>query len=159
MAIAVIAILMVLLMPATEAVRDRVEGGRCMNGMRQLVTGFHAYLTDHERIWPQLPQKDGVRAAGEEEKEFWLTTLKPYGVGDVKAWQCPSLMRRMGSNEEVGKKAHYAPVLFDEKPGTAFQWTNMPWLVELGNYHGRGALGAFSDGSVRPLGGSMVKKP
>jgi prepilin-type N-terminal cleavage/methylation domain-containing protein len=145
--ITIVAILALLVMPVTEIVRKRTYGIRCMGGMRSIVTSFHTYLQDHERVWPQPPQAGKLK----NETAFWLATLQPYGGGDIKAWHCPALMHTQGTSKEVEESLHYAPTLFDGKPGTATKWSNMPWLMEVGDFHGRGALAAFSDGSVRPL--------
>ena len=46
---------------------------------------------------------------------------------------------------------HYTPAMFDESPYTPYRWPNQPWLSEIGNMHGRGALMCFPDGSIRAM--------
>jgi len=75
--------------------------------------------------------------------------MKPYGATE-KSWKCPTIMRKLGKySPDDRPKLHYTPTMFDDKPSTPYKWSTQPWLAEIGNMHGRGALLCFPDGSVK----------
>ncbi len=77
--------------------------------------------------------------------------MKPY-VDTEKAWKCPSVERLISKRRPDGRpKMHYTPSMFDPAPNAPYRWSTQPWLVEIGNMHGRGANILFPDGSIRPM--------
>lgn len=146
--ITIIGILAVLVFPAIGTVQKRVEMVRCTGQMRSIHTSLAAYLAEHGNVWPQ----PNVQIASPAEDKFWVSTLEPYGAGDPKGWLCPTTMRMLEEDGREAKSLHYLPALFDEKPGTAFKWSNMPWLIEVADAHEKGNLASFPDGSIRPFG-------
>ena len=145
--IALIGILTALVFPAFGTVKEKVEAARCMGQMRSIHASMATYLADHGNVWPQ----PNVAISTPQEEAFWLSTLEPFGAGDPKGWRCSSILRL---REEAGQDEgglHYFPALFDAKPGTAFKWSNMPWLLEVADVHGEGNLAAYPDGSIRPF--------
>jgi hypothetical protein len=55
----------------------------------------------------------------------------------------------MGESMNEEQPLHYMPAMFDATPGIARRWSTQPWLVEIANAHGQGALVCFPDGSVK----------
>lgn len=125
-----------------DSVSDAVGERRCEENLSILHEALTRYLDDHNGVWPQGPAPDEAGWA-----EFWISALKPYGVGE-QHWICPT-----GSAAEKARvgdpRLHYVPTMFDAKPWTARRWKNQPWLIERMNAHGRGPLICFPDGSIR----------
>jgi len=58
--IAIIAILAALLLPAVNAARTRAQRAQCINNLREIGLGFHAFAHDHNNKFPmQLPATAG----------------------------------------------------------------------------------------------------
>ncbi len=148
-AIAVIGILAALFITVSKGIPMSAEAPRCMSNMRSLQSSLAAYLTDVGH-WPQEP----VNETGNSEEayeDWWLKELAPYG-GTPEVWMCPSIKRLVCSKSKEGRpKIHYTPTMFDAHPSTPYRWSTQPWLIEIGNMHGRGALICFPDGSIRTM--------
>ncbi len=146
--IAVIAILLILagllagVISRLPGAADRV---RCTENLKQLYLGLNSYTEENDH-WPQLPE--AISDSRSEVADFWIATLKPYGVTDA-VWQCPGVLR-LGKIQQSGRtpKIHYLPTRFDAKPNTSKKWSIQPWVVEIGNIHGHGPLLILPDGSV-----------
>ena len=144
--VAVIGILLTLLVPAVQPVRDRIERIVCTGNLRSIHTSLSGYLIDNQQ-WPQGPLK-ADRVATEK---FWITTLQDYGARPG-VWLCPTLKRRISSGElkaEEGTRMHYIPAQFDDKQATPHKWPGMPWVIEMGNMHHCGNLLIRSDGAIQ----------
>jgi hypothetical protein len=99
--------------------------------------------------WPQPPA--GIAPA--QLDQWWIDALSQYGASS-KTWICPTFQRLIDANPKNASEnpqIHYMPTQFDDKQSTPFKWPTMPWLVEVGNFHGDGNLVIFSDGSVKTL--------
>lgn len=119
-----------------------------MANMRGIHTAISAYIQDRGS-WPQEPEN--IQENREAVEDWWLAEMKPYGLS-LDAWQCPSVKRLITSKREDGRpKLHYTPSMFDSHPSTPYRWSTQPWLIEIGNMHGRGAFICFPDGSIRPM--------
>ena len=59
--IAIIAILAAILLPALQSARDRAQGTKCINNLKQMALVQRMYLNDHREFWP---------AANTTNKEF-----------------------------------------------------------------------------------------
>lgn len=152
-AILIVAILIGVVMMSYQAIMDRSEAVRCAVNMRSIHSSLANYLQDKSAIWPQEPENLGQRA----HEEWWLQTLAPYGAPE-EVWQCPAIKRKILNKKENkgnGPRLSYSPTSFDAKPGTAYRWATQPWLIEIGNMHGAGALLCFPDGSTKTMNDVM----
>jgi len=143
----VVMILAVLIVPQYGTFVARAQETACMANMRSIHLGLSSYLNDHGDVWPQGPLPDDGAAL--VYSDFWINTLAPYGIGE-KVWLCPTAVSLMKNSPQM-PRIHYSPTLFDATPGIARRWATQPWLVEMGNMHGKGAHICFPDGTVKPL--------
>lgn len=144
----VIGVLATLLFKVAKQPRDAVERVACMANLRSLHVALNSYITDHKE-WPQMPSE----LDNEQSANWWVNTLRPY-VGDQKVWHCPTFQRQAQETPEKFSehiKIDYIPTDFDNRPMTPFKWPNMPWIIEIGDFHGSGNLAVFPDGSVRTI--------
>jgi len=145
--LAIFAILMALAVPNFGRIMAGAQEAVCASRMRSIKTALDSYLQDHDQIWPQGPRADQPGWA-----TFWLDALAPYGISE-SGWQCPTILQMTRAQEiPAGLPVlHYVPTLFDRTQGIAYRWATQPWLIEVANAHGRGALICFPDGSVKPF--------
>ncbi|HEY5791867.1 MAG TPA: type II secretion system protein [Chthoniobacterales bacterium] len=144
--IAIVAVLAVLIASAYKNILNSSGAARCVTNMRSLHASFAAYISDNDH-WPQQPEfePDEDEAYG----EWWITTMHPYVQSD-SIWICPTLQSFGRMNPSSNQmRINYTPTLFDAFRNRPYQWPNMPWLIEAGNAHGKGANVLFPDGSVR----------
>lgn len=147
LACVLIGIILALFIPSAREFYLRAQEVTCIANMRGITVALHAYLQDHQNIWPQGPSPD-------EEKpweEFWLQVLKPYDIR-AKNWQCPacnSALAAQGAPPEEHPRVHYIPTLFPATPGIATRWATQPWLIERASVHKHGPHICFPDGSVK----------
>jgi prepilin-type N-terminal cleavage/methylation domain-containing protein len=146
-AVLIVTILIVLVAPSASHMIARAQESACIANMRGITVGLHAYLQDHQNVWPQGPSPN-------EEKpweDFWLQVLKPYDIRE-KNWQCPafnSALAAQGAPPEERPRVHYIPTLFPPTPGIATRWATQPWLIERPSVHKNGPHICFPDGSVK----------
>ncbi len=147
-AIAVIGVLAILGNFAIQNVRSRAELAQCSSNLRSLYAAFASYVNDKGH-WPQV----SVELTGHAYEMEWVNSLRPYGPSE-KNWKCPTIERDMTDLDLEGKEPpliHYTPTHFDEHPLTPFKWPNQPWLIEIGDAHGRGPMTILTSGAVRPF--------
>jgi type II secretory pathway pseudopilin PulG len=147
--IAIISILTSLFFVVSDRLPMRGEAGKCMAHMRSLQVSLAAYVHD-KGYWPQEPTEQ----LGDNEnayEDWWIAELKSYGA-DESTWMCPTIKRLVTNKSKNGRpKVHYTPTMFDNSPGAPYRWSTQPWLIEIGNMHGQGALICYPDGSVKPM--------
>jgi type II secretory pathway pseudopilin PulG len=141
----VIGILAALIVPNYDRLFAAAQQAKCISNMRSIRIALAGHLDDHQQVWPQGPPP-GAPDWG----KFWIDTLAPYGIG-ANAWECPTLRAQIKDKGKSAYSLHYAPTMFDATPNIASRWSTQPWLVEVANAHGHGALICFPDGSVKPL--------
>lgn len=128
---------------------QKAEMPRCMANMKSLQVSLAAYVQDNGH-WPQEPAEQ----LGNNEnayEDWWIGTLKPYGA-EESTWMCPTIKRLVTNKNKDGRpKVHYTPTMFDKGPSTPYRWSTQPWLIEIGNMHGQGALICFPDGSIKSM--------
>ena len=150
-AVAILGVLVSMVVWVSGGALAKAEGVRCMEHMRSLHTSLAGYIQDKGQ-WPQEPE--GLwDAAGNNDafEDWWINELLPYGATE-KSWQCPTIMRRVvNKTENKRPRIHYTPTMFDDKALTPYKWSTQPWLIEIGNMHGRGAQACFPDGSIRSV--------
>jgi type II secretory pathway pseudopilin PulG len=150
-AIVVILILVILLIPAYQTVRVRMDKVACINNLRQLYSAANAYLQANRR-WPQV-NPALAQASNNAYDEAWIEAYIPYGVGRA-SWICPTIERDLGApdyTQPANYRTDYVVMPFDTKELTPFRWSNYPWFVERGNVHGNGNLMIEANGSVVEL--------
>jgi len=147
--IVILGVLASLVFLAFDRLPMRAEMPACMANMRSLQVSLAAYTADKGH-WPQEP----VDQLGNNEdayEDWWIAELKPYGA-EESTWMCPTIKRLVTNKSKNGRpKVHYTPTMFDKNPGTPYRWTTQPWLIEIGNMHGQGALICYPDGSIKPM--------
>jgi prepilin-type processing-associated H-X9-DG protein len=147
-----------LLVPISSKFMKRAEKAKCLSHMRTLHSCFVSHVTDKGE-WPQLPSDD---EGGDDESAnnvwsesgfygFWVKALEPYGAAR-DTWLCPSdklfLELRESDPDEKEFFGTYVPTPFESGAATPFRW-NQPWLLERGDFHGKGAHMLMPDGSVQ----------
>lgn len=169
--ISITSILIVIGVSYYRANLSKFEEPACISNLRGLRGAFGAWLTDHENVWPQLPEDSSVDSGSigtALEHEFWLKMFEPYGMTQ-KNWTCPTFRRlvKLKQTHLNNARIHYLPTLFDEVPGRANRSPGTPWLMEIADGHGRGNLLIYMDGSVRSFkdvyaevlkGGSYIRR-
>lgn len=149
--VAILAVLMVLVVPAYGMIKRKAEDGVCMQNLRSLHAGFSAYLQDHGFVWPQNPflKQPDTGNSDNDEAQWFFEQLKDYGP-TRETWLCPS---ERGKWAEVNDPDHfdssYVPSNFDDTPNIAYRWALQPWLIERGGFHDKGMANAiFPDGHI-----------
>lgn len=104
--IAIIAILMAILMPALNAVKEQARSINCRSNVRQLLLAWIMYKDDYDgklvsghtpgpggEAWVTMPSNPRTADAEEKKKYIMEGLLYPY-VKNVAAYHCPSDMRK-----------------------------------------------------------------
>ena len=76
-AIAIVALLMALLLPAVQGMREVARRTQCANNLRQLGVAYHHYLS-------ALGQSAGLESGG------WIKNLKVHAENSDAVWKCPN---------------------------------------------------------------------
>lgn len=127
--------------------KKRAEKVKCMSHMRTLHTAFTAHLTDKGH-WPQMDENE-QKWTESKFFRFWIQSLEPYGAAP-DTWICPSdkLFLEFREVDKDSFFGSYAPTPFDRAPGTPLRW-NQPWVIERGDFHGKGSHMLMPDGSIQ----------
>jgi prepilin-type N-terminal cleavage/methylation domain-containing protein len=154
-AIAIVGILVLLVSSNYKGIMMKVSKANCISNMRSLHVAFSSFVND-AGYWPQIPEQ---LASGESDYEdWWIETMEPY-TGSEKVWLCPVLKAgRLSSADGRVLRMHYIPTQFDANRISPTRWPRQPWLIEMGDAHGDGALILFPDGAVQSLGQVLGKK-
>jgi prepilin-type N-terminal cleavage/methylation domain-containing protein len=146
----IIAVLVAILLPAVQKVREAANRVRCSNHLKQLGLAFHAYHDTYRKF----PFDDGLALLDPVEHPSFYTSVLPYieqpnndprNPSPVPIFLCPS--RRDAS---VGPKADYAA---GNHPAP---WLNNNWLSILGSgivppSHADGELRTYSGVSLTEI--------
>lgn len=150
--VGILAILVAIIMPyLSSGFGARASKVICVSNMRSLHVSFESFIQDNG-AWPPSPptyqDEDDELVKGEE---WWLKMMDSY-TDSRKVWLCPVLERGHFSTPS-GKRLqmHYIPTQFDGNKMSPYRWPKQPWLIEMANSHGDGALVLFPDGSVTSL--------
>lgn len=86
LACAMIAVVIILLLPAFRKISHTSKSVKCTGNLRQIATLFNDYLSDHRYIYPPSFIDHGT------EKTFWPALLtKNAGIKDLRAFICPAV--------------------------------------------------------------------
>jgi len=150
-AVAVISILAVLIYPAYNQIRSRIERVNCSSNLHQLYVGAAAYYQQY-RQWPQV-NPALLNAPNHAYDEAWIEAYLPFGV-TRQTWICPTIQRALGApdyTQPQNYRTDYIAMPYDSKPLTPTTWPSQPWFAERGNVHGTGNLVILANGSVTDL--------
>ena len=96
--IAVIAVLMGILLPALQRVREQGKSAVCLNNLKQIGLAMHMYADDNDRMVMRAEVRENLKPG--QLPSYWTTAYMKYigGSGDeglenwweVKAYDCPS---------------------------------------------------------------------
>jgi prepilin-type N-terminal cleavage/methylation domain-containing protein len=145
----IIALLVLLLIPTMQGIREKAERGSCIANLRNLYAAAAGYVQQHGH-WPQV-DPGGLRT-GKYARD-WIAELEPFGIAR-KNWICPSMQRALGNPDymlEKHTRIDYISTNFDDQPTTPYRWRTQPWFAEKGAVHGEGPLLICSDGNVHEL--------
>jgi prepilin-type N-terminal cleavage/methylation domain-containing protein/prepilin-type processing-associated H-X9-DG protein len=136
--IAIIAILIGLLLPAVQKVREAAARMTCSNNLKQLGTGLHNYHSANDSF-PSNIRPDATSTV----RVRWTTYLLPYieqdnvfrGVNLNVNWHQPANLNPGFATRIKTFECPSAPngVIIDGAPDTTPQWTN---IVANGDYAG-----------------------
>ncbi len=149
-AVGIVAILVAVVFRVGGAAIAKSEATRCASNLRSLHTSLSSYIQDKGH-WPQEPEALWEANDNDRLEDWWMKELEPYGATEA-VWQCRTILRTVTNrNKDRRPRMHYSPTKFDANPMTPYKWSTQPWLIEIGNMHGVGALICFPDGSVRNM--------
>jgi prepilin-type processing-associated H-X9-DG protein/prepilin-type N-terminal cleavage/methylation domain-containing protein len=153
--VAIISVLMMLLLPAIQRVRDAAASVQCRSNLRQLVIAVHAYAAEHDGTLPPARTQE----AGQDRWWFGATTpglttidtarghLMPYVENNTGVLRCPTVdrakitLRYQGGSGGYGYNYRYlAPLRF--APPT---WTPVWQPVKIQHVRTTSQTVAFAD--------------
>jgi len=144
--IAIIAILIGLLLPAVQKVREAAARMKCSNNLKQLGIGLHGYHVVFERFPPGY----NYNATTDISEATWLFFLLPY-VEQESLFRTANLAQNFGSlpNQNNTISAAMLPVYScpSDRPGD-FALT----YYGKGNYTANGGIGPMTSNFTSPLG-------
>lgn len=145
----IIAILAGLTLIVVGGFRARAQRIQCMANLRSLHVATSLYMQENNQ-WPQINTIANKGKTDEQFAELWIGALQPFGV-QRKTWICPTIQNYLGDpdyEQPATARVDYIATAFDDKPGTANQWSGQPWFIERGKMHGKGNLILFADGHI-----------
>jgi len=146
--IAIIAILIGLLVPAVQKVRDAAARSQCSNNLKQIVLGSHNYHDVHKTLPPSRIANDYAT---------WAVVLLPYIEQDnvYKLWSVPDLY----SVQTAAATQNHIPIFYcpgRRQPGVFSNTTPAGGLSDYGVCTGTGTGNGVNANGAFPLAASTV---
>lgn len=100
--IAIIALLLAILMPALQRVKDQAKATRCLANLKQIGLAMHAYAPDYDYQVPRAEVRPGIPGWTDKYKQQemrWPILFMPYlgsiardaeNYYEIKIYDCPS---------------------------------------------------------------------
>ncbi len=162
-AIFIIGVLITLVAPQIQGVRERAQSAKCANNLRQIGVAVISYATDHDNRFPAVESMPGDEVydssvgGGEPPKPIY-ETLSPYGVTKA-VLQCPNDLQRSNYFAKKGSSYGWRNVVDQEVLGNVKIYTrrgirnpNASWLLLATDYepvHSGHANRLYADGHVK----------
>lgn len=147
----ILSVLATLTFIGYEKYQSKIAQAACMGNLKTLGTAFQLFMNDHDQKWPPHPKTSDPYSEGWEN--YWIKLFERGYDIPAKTWLCPVLQKnRVTSPMGRVLKVHYVPTLFDGTRNRANDLNSggkmHPWLMEIANAHGDGALMYFPSGIV-----------
>lgn len=150
--VVIVALLATISFPLFGHLRAKAQNVSCVGNLRILYVGASTYLLDNDMIWPQMPEEIDVSSSEEPMWEWWLEALRPYGVSK-QHWICAAEQASYAQkfSESSDYYGSYIPTSYEATPNVAYMWSNQPWFIERGQFHGKdhGPNIVMPDGSIQ----------
>lgn len=100
-AVAIVALLIAMLLPAIKTARDTAQSVHCMNNLWQLKLCTDYYRNDHRGFLPYATEGDKIDTQFDATAQAWFTYYRENYTKDQNAYDCPS---GLGDNAAGGLK-------------------------------------------------------
>ena len=154
--IAIIAILAAILLPALQSARERAQGTKCINNLKQMGIVATTYLNDHRSFWPAANTTDkencwqGQLIKGKYLNGDYKNTPSYTGRGQRPIAEfavCDKVLGETKANNQENCYNTYAAVFNNNSAGekvSGFYMTD-PGLSKVGYYNDRNSSKIFTN--------------
>ena len=155
--IAIIAILAAILLPALQSARERAQGTKCINNLKQMGIVATTYLNDHRSFWPAANTTNkevcwqgqlikGKYMGGDYRNDISYTGKGGRPTPDFAV--CDKVLSETKPNNQENCYNTYAAVFNNNSSGEKVSGFYMNKLKKIGYYNDRSSTNIFD--SVEP---------